>query len=48
MKALIDTCIIMDLLQKRVPFFADSYDIFYLSATNQIDGYLTAKSCTDI
>ena len=48
MKALIDTCIILDLLQKREPFFADSYDIFYLSATNQIDGYITAKSCTDI
>ncbi len=27
MKALIDTCIINDLLQKRKPFFSDAHEI---------------------
>jgi predicted nucleic acid-binding protein len=48
MKVLIDTCIIIDLLQKREPFFNDAYDVFMAAARNQIDGYITAKSSSDI
>ena len=48
MRALIDTCIIIDLLQRRDPFFADAHEIFLAAARNQFDGYITAKSVSDI
>lgn len=48
MKALIDTCVIVDVLQKREPFFETSMQIFVAVAQQQCIGVLTAKSITDI
>ena len=48
MNAVIDTCVILDLLQRREPFLEDAYKIFQLSAGNKINGFIAAKSTTDI
>ena len=48
MKALIDTCIIIDLLQKREPFFQSAYLVLLAVANRRIDGVITAKSVADI
>ena len=48
MRVLIDTCVIIDALQSRVPFAEAAQKIFIYSANQQFDGYVTAKSVTDI
>ena len=48
MKALIDTCIAIDFLQKREPFAKSAYEIFKASSAGELSGYITAKSATDI
>ena len=48
MKALIDTCIAIDFLQKREPFAEAAYEIFKASSAGEITGYITAKSAADI
>ena len=48
MKALVDTCVIIDLLQKREPFFKEAHLTFLAAAGNQFDGAISAKSITDI
>lgn len=48
MRALLDTCIIIDALQNREPFSADAQTIFLFAANNNFDGCITAKSSTDI
>lgn len=48
MKALIDTCVVMDFLQHREPFADDTKAIFRAAASEQFTGYITAKSATDI
>ena len=48
MKILLDTCIVIDFLQKREPFAQAAYDIFYAIATNKLSCFITAKSATDI
>ena len=48
MRALIDTCIVIDALQSREPFAQDAQKIFLLSANWQYEGFLTAKGMTDI
>ena len=48
MRALIDTCVILDALQGRVPFEKDAQDIFLLAAGGRFIGCITAKSVTDI
>lgn len=48
MKVLIDTCVVIDLLQNRVPFSNDAKKIFYLIGDKKINGCITANSCTDI
>lgn len=48
MKALMDTCIIIDALQNRQPFCEDSQKIFLLCANDEFEGFLTAKAITDI
>lgn len=48
MRALIDTCIIIDALQKRKDFYKDAESIFLLCANCRFIGLLTAKSFTDI
>ena len=48
MKALIDTCVVMDFLQHREPFADDAKAIFRAAACEQFTGCITAKSATDI
>lgn len=48
MRALIDTCVIVDVLQSREPFFKDAQKLFLLAANRQFVGCITAKSSTDI
>ncbi|MCD8153144.1 MAG: PIN domain-containing protein [Clostridiales bacterium] len=48
MKALIDTCVVIDFLQRREPFDKDAVQIMRLAAMNQFTGCITAKSATDI
>ena len=48
MRALIDTCIVIDALQSREPFFKEAQEIFLGAANKQFEGFLTAKSVTDI
>lgn len=48
MKAIIDTCIVVDALQKREPFFSEAKSIFLLCANLNFDGFFSAKTITDI
>ena len=48
MKAIIDTCVIIDVLQARKPFCETSQKIFLGAATEQYAGCITAKSVADI
>lgn len=48
MKALIDTCILVDALQNREPFCIDAQKIFLAVANRQFDGCFTAKASADI
>ena len=48
MRVLIDTCIIIDALQSRLPFKDHAQEIFLLVANRQFEGFITAKASTDI
>lgn len=48
MKALIDTCVVVDALQSREPFFPDAQAVFLLCANRRCNGFITAKAVTDI
>ena len=48
MRALLDTNIVVDVLQRREPWFQDGATIFRAIATNQVEGFLTAKQITDL
>ncbi len=48
MKVLLDTCIVVDFLQKREPFSEDALRIFRAVANDLFSGCITAKSATDI
>jgi predicted nucleic acid-binding protein len=48
MRVLIDTCVIIDVLQSRKPFAEAAQKIFLYSANKQFEGYITAKASTDI
>ena len=48
MRAVIDTCVIVDTLQSREPFCKEAQSIFLLCANQQFEGFLTAKAITDI
>lgn len=48
MRVLIDTNITLDFLLQREPFFQDAELLFQAIATEQIDGYVTATTLTDI
>ena len=48
MRALIDTCIIIDALQNREPFAEDAKALFLAVANRHCGGFITAKSITDI
>lgn len=48
MKVLVDTCVLIDVLQAREPFLADSKKILLASANGVIEGLITAKAITDV
>lgn len=48
MKVLIDTCVIIDALQKRDPFFQDAQNLLLLAADDDFEGFITAKSAIDV
>lgn len=48
MKVLVDTCVILDALQKREPFWSDSAELFRAAAARKIFACVTAKSSSDI
>ena len=48
MRALIDTCIVIDALQNRQPFHNAAQELFLAVANRRFDGFLTAKSIADI
>lgn len=48
MNVLIDTCVFLDLLQERKPFFKDAHKVLLCAANHAINGFLTAKSLTDL
>lgn len=48
MRVLLDTNVIVDVLQRREPWFTDGQKIFYAIANNKIIGCITAKEAADI
>lgn len=48
MRILLDTCIVIDVLQARNPFNESAEKIFLGIANNHYEGCITAKSVTDI
>ena len=48
MKVVFDTCIVIDVLQRREPFCADAMKLVNAVSDQLITGILTAKSITDI
>ena len=48
MRILLDTNILLDIVEKREPYFADSYKIFMKSAERKIEAIIGASSVTDI
>ena len=45
MRVLVDTCVIIDALQSRVPFAEAAQKIFIHSANKHFEGYITAAFC---
>lgn len=48
MRAVVDTCVIVDALQNREPFCRHAQTVFLLCAKRQYEGFLTARAVTDI
>lgn len=48
MELLIDTNIIIDILQKRQPWFTDSYSVVASCIQGKNKGYVTAHSLSDL
>ena len=48
MKALVDTNVIIDILEKREPFFEDSYRIIQLGVEGKLDTFMSAQAVTGI
>ena len=48
MRAIIDTCVILDYLQCREPFFDDALNIAIGSANREYEAYISANSMTDL
>ncbi len=48
MTVLLDTCVIIDFLQKREPFYKDAYTIMRYAAAENFSAYTTAKASADI
>jgi predicted nucleic acid-binding protein len=48
MKVLLDTNVVLDAVASREPFREAAEEIFMLAAEEQIDGFITANSITDV
>ena len=48
MKVLVDTCVVLDLLQNREPFAVNAVALFKKFATRACNGFITAKSMADL
>ena len=48
MKAVIDTNVVLDVLQRRADFFDDSYGVLRLVAEGEIDGWFPASCVADV
>lgn len=48
MRLLLDTNIVVDVLQKRQPWFDSGKEIFTAAALQEITGYITAKQASDL
>ena len=48
MKVLLDTNILLDVVEKREPHFSDSYQVFMKSAKREIEAIIGAGSITDV
>jgi predicted nucleic acid-binding protein len=48
MKVLLDTNVLLDVVEKREPFFSDSFQVFMQSAKKEIEAIIGASSVTDI
>ena len=48
MRALLDTCVIIDAMQNREPFSKNAQELFLAAANNLFVGCITAKASTDI
>ena len=48
MRALIDTCVLIDAMQRREPFWQDAAKLLYAAAAFQFECFTTAKALTDI
>ena len=48
MRVLLDTNIIVDVLQKKQPWFDSGKEIFTAAALQEITGYITAKQASDL
>jgi len=48
MRILIDTCVVIDALQNREPWSKDAQTLFLMTANRDFDGFISAKSVTDI
>ena len=48
MKVLLDTNVLLDIVEKREPYFSDSYQVFMKSAVMEIEAIIGASSITDI
>ena len=48
MRILVDTNIVLDVLLEREPFVSEARDLFEVIRTQQIIGYVTATTITDI
>lgn len=48
MKFLIDTNVVLDVFEKREPFYANSRNILELAARGKIEAYITSNCVSDI
>lgn len=48
MRILIDTNVILDILQKREPFFSDSYQALHKAIESETECLISASAATDI
>ncbi len=48
MRVLLDTCVVLDYLQAREPFFDDALNIMIGISNREYEGFITASSVTDL